>query len=276
MKALIGYFPVIHAGHLEICKRQKPDKLYVLGKSLASEFPHLERDIRALPSELIKLEAESLNLAQEISILEKDNLDELSAFEEIILSNDEISRGLADKYLQDKKIVWDTTFLRWNKMNVITRKPVDPDQVVSSNNFDKKILGLAVAEAEKSSDWWRHVGVILIKDGKVISSRHNKHAVTENTAYIEGEPRSNFDAGKAIKDLVIFEHGEASLIAEAAKNGVSTLDAELYVTTFPCPSCAMAIANAGIKGVYYKDGYSLLDAERILKNAGVDLICVQE
>ncbi len=218
----------------------------------------------------------SLKLAPEVSILEKDNLDELSSFAKIILLNEDIGRGLAEKYIKGREIIWDSTFLRWNKMNAVTHNLVNSEKTISSSDFDKKMIDLAFKEAEKSSDWWRHVGSILVKDGKVISARYNKHAITENTAYIEGDPRSNFDAGKAISDLVIFEHGEASLIAEAAKNGIQTLGAEMYITTFPCPSCAMAIANAGIKKVYYKEGYSLLDAERILKNANVDLICVQE
>ncbi len=276
MKALIGYFPVIHAGHLEVCKRQKPDKLYILGKSLLAEFPILERDIRALSPELIKLEADALHLAPNISILEKNSLDELSDFEEIVLFDDEVDRGLSEKYLKGESIIWDTVFLRWNKMNAVTQNPVDSKQIVFANDFDKKMMELTYKEAEKSSDWWRHVGAILIKNGKVIGTRYNKHAITENTHYIEGEPRSNFDAGKAIVDLVIFEHGEASLIADAAKRGVSTSSAEIYITTFPCPSCAMAIANAGITKVYYKEGYSLLDAERILKNAGTELIRVLE
>jgi dCMP deaminase len=214
-------------------------------------------------------------LPPEISILEKDNLDELADYTQIILSDDEVGRGLAEKYLNNRNIVWDTAFLRWNKMNAITRNPVESNQIISTADFDKKMIELASAEADKSSDWWRRVGAVLIKDGQIVGTRHNKHAVTENTAYIEGEPRSNFDAGKSIAEMVIFEHGEAGLIAEAAKKGVSTEGAEMYVTTFPCPSCAMAIANAGIKKVYYKEGYSLLDAERILKNAGVELVRVE-
>lgn len=248
----------------------------MLGKTLIAEFANLERDIRALSPDEIKLEAEALSLAPEISVLEKDDLEELEDFAEIILPNDEVGRGLAEKYFPEKNIKWDTSFLRWNKMNAITQTPPDSDQTISTEDFDKKMMGAAAQEAGKSSDWWRRVGAILVKDGKVIGTRYNKHAVSENSAYIEGEPRSNFDAGKAIADLIIFEHGEASLIAEAARKGESTSGAEIYVTTFPCPSCAMAIANAGIKKVYYKEGYSLLDAQRILKNAGVELVLVKD
>lgn len=248
--------------------------LYVLGKSLISDFPYLERDIRALSPEIAVLEAGATNLAPEIHILEKNNLSELSQYGEIILSNDDVSKEFADKYLKGKNIIWDTTFLRWNRMNAVRSAPALPNKTISSSKFDQKMMNLAYNEANKSSDWWRHVGAVLVKNDKVVFVIHNRHAVTDNTAYIEGEPRSNFDAGKDIADLVIFEHTEATMIANAAKQGISTLGAEIYVTTFPCPSCAMSIANAGVSKVYYKEGYSLLDAERILKNAGVELIFV--
>ena len=168
----------------------------------------MERDIRALSPELSKVEAQALGLAAKNSILEKENINELNNFSEIVLSNDEVGRALAGKYLQDKKLTWDTAFLRWNQMNAVTKVPLESGRNIASSEFDKKIIALARKEAEKSSDWWRHVGAVLIKDGKVISSRYNKHAVTENTAYIEVEPRSNFNSGKDIAELVIFEHGE--------------------------------------------------------------------
>ncbi|MDP2651282.1 MAG: deaminase [bacterium] len=274
MKAAILYLPVIHAGHLEFCQRQTPDALFVLGKSLISKFPFLERDIRALSPENAVLEVKALALAPVVKILEKEDLHDLEEYDFLVLSEDEVSRELAEKYIKNKNTEWDTTFLRWNKMNAVTKMPVRADNEISSNELDKQMMALADVEAQKSSDWWRRVGAVILKDGKIIYSGHNKHAVTENTAYIEGEPRSNFDAGKAIADLVIFQHGEAKIISDAARDGVSLAGATLYVTTIPCPTCAMLVANAGIKRVYYKDGYSLLDAERILKNAGVELIQV--
>src|SRR3989344_1756964 len=276
MKVAILYLPVIHAGHLEFCKRQKLDKLYILGKSLIAKLPFLERDVRRLDPELVLKEAVALSLAQGISILEESNLYELDKFDELVISDDDVGRILEEKYLKDRKTIKDTTFLRWHSMNAITKMPVQYDGAITSSEFDKNMMNLAQAEAGKSSDWWRDVGTLLVKNGKVLYTAHNTHAVTENTHYIDGEPRSNFNAGKAIADLVIFEHGEATMIAKAARDGVSTKGAEIYVTVFPCPSCAMAIANAGIKKVYYKEGYSLLDAERILKNANVKLVQVVE
>ena len=61
-----------------------------------------------------------------------------------------------------------------------------------------------------------------------------------------GDPRSNFDAGKNI-ELSKFIHAEASLIAQAAKQGAKLEGASIYVTTFPCPVCARLVATAGLR-----------------------------
>ena len=90
----------------------------------------------------------------------------------------------------------------------------------------------------------------------------------------KGDPRSNFDAGQRL-DISTAIHSEVGLIAKAAKQGLSLDGASAYVTTFPCPNCAHLLAEAGIKKVYYQKGYSLLDAEEILKAYGVEIILVQ-
>ncbi len=239
-------------------------------------MPSLERDTRRLDPELVIKEARALSLATEISILEESDISKVISNEDkIVVAADDVGNMLIEEYLTSQNVTKDTAFLRWHSMNSVTQMPVHNDGSISTKEFDKKMINLAQKEADKSSDWWRHVGSVLVKDGEIISTAYNSHGITENTHYIEGEPRSNFRAGKDIADLVIFSHGEATIIANAARDGVSIKGAELYVNVFPCPSCAMLIANAGISKVYYREGYSLLDAERILKNAGVELICVQ-
>ena len=71
-------------------------------------------------------------------------------------------------------------------------------------------------------------------------------------------------------------HAEAAVIAEAAKKGIATQGCDVYATTFPCPTCAKLIAAAGIKKLYYQDGYALLDGENVLKSAGVKIIKVKK
>ena len=50
-------------------------------------------------------------------------------------------------------------------------------------------------------------------------------------------------------------HAEQNVITFAAKNGISTNDATLYVTHSPCPDCAKLIAQSGIKRIVYNECY---------------------
>ena len=148
------------------------------------------------------------------------------------------------------------------------------DQIVVCDEFSKIIIARAEKEAEKSSDWWRHVGAVIIKDGKIVSSGHNVHLPSEHTPYVNGDPRNCFHKGDHL-ELSTAIHIEARLIAEAARDGVALAGAEIYVTTFPCPPCAKMIAYSGIKKIYYKEGYGVLDGESVLKDKGVKIYFVK-
>ena len=66
-------------------------------------------------------------------------------------------------------------------------------------------------------------------------------------------------------------HAEANAIVQAAKNGVSINNAEIYITASPCYNCFKLIANSGIKTIYYDEFYR---DDRIIKRAdeaGIEL-----
>jgi dCMP deaminase len=75
-------------------------------------------------------------------------------------------------------------------------------------------------------------------------------------------------------DLTTAIHAEAAIIAAAARDGVSLRGADLYATTFPCPSCARLVAEAGFRRCYFAGPYSVLDGEDVLRAAGVELLWV--
>lgn len=62
-----------------------------------------------------------------------------------------------------------------------------------------------------------------------------------------------------IQDLTEFGravHAEMEAILACARKGVSTVDATLYSTTFPCHNCAKHIVGAGIKRVVFIEPYT--------------------
>jgi dCMP deaminase len=136
-----------------------------------------------------------------------------------------------------------------------------------------ELAAAAQARAAESVDWWRQVGAaIRFADGTLASAvnEHNPHSLS---AYAVGDPRANFSQGVHL-ELSTATHAEARLIAQAAREGVSTKSAVMYVTDFPCPPCAKLIAAAGIAKLYFRTGYAVLDGEDILATAGVEVVKV--
>lgn len=64
-------------------------------------------------------------------------------------------------------------------------------------------------------------------------------------------------------------HAEANALAFAAKQGISTDGAELYVTVSPCLTCARLIIAAGIVRVVWEEEYRERDGIELLERAGL-------
>ena len=72
-------------------------------------------------------------------------------------------------------------------------------------------------------------------------------------------------------------HSEVDAIGKAAKSGVSTQGATLYVTRYPCEACARLIITAGIKRVVYGRNQSISEeTRRMFESAGVECYNVPE
>jgi dCMP deaminase len=67
-------------------------------------------------------------------------------------------------------------------------------------------------------------------------------------------------------------HAEERIIAQAAKDGVSTKGATMIVTLSPCMACSRQIVNSGIKELHYIDAWWDQKALDFLANNGVKVI----
>ncbi|MEK7195227.1 MAG: deaminase [Patescibacteria group bacterium] len=275
--AVVSYIPALHRGYIDFFKKY-PGTLYILGPDFVLEEPRMERDIRALTPEEIKALLEGLKIFSGIIVLDKRNKSELiDNTSSIIMPDEDVNRKFAESHLKGKNVTFIKTFLRWDRQISTTEFEIPPDRTISSGAFDREIITRALTEGEKSPDWWRQVGAVLIKDKKPLFTKHNEPLPSEYTLNTFGDPRSNFDAQEEkYKNLSKTIHSEAAIIAEAAKRGIPIDGTSLYITTFPCPACAKSIALAGIKEVYYSKGYSLLDAEDILRAFGVKIVLVKD
>lgn len=274
--ALMMYMPALHKGYLDFVEKHPRDKLYLLDEDLLKAVPALERDIRAMkPAQMAEALQAVLEKQQRlVSLLGKQAIGMLPEGLNITMPDEEISHEVADEHLGLHNVTFEPVFLRWDKQITQTESIVSPDRILSEDDFDREMIALAREKAEKSPDWWRQVGAVATKDGEVLFADYNEQMPCKDYGINTfGDPKSNFGPGEAI-DLTKPIHAEASIIASAARSGESLEGCNMYVTTFPCPACARLMSKAGIKTVYYQDGYSVMDAEEVLKTADVKIVRV--
>lgn len=272
MSVTVSYIPAIHEGYLQFLTKY-PHDLYVLNEELIKEVPRLDRDIRALKPSRVVTALASMGVSRSVQLLNLSNLDNVRSAEgEIVLPNESANRTFAEKYLQDLgNLKFVDAFLRWDMLASLQTLVADDDDPIEMTDSMRLLMELAEEEASKSPDWWRQVGAAVLTRTGEITASHNTHLPSPDYSLNAfGDPRANFDAGERI-EVSKAVHAEARLIAQAARSGQKLEDATMLVTTFPCPACAKLIAEAGIKEVIYKTGYSLLDAKDTFNAYGVSL-----
>jgi dCMP deaminase len=279
MKILIAHIPVIHAGYLAVLEKYTKtiNAVYILNKEFVDEFSGT-RDIRALNPIYV---VEVMNLLCPIRdhrrfsayrLLTPNVLsaDVKGRGYEIVLVNDEIVRKFAAKYLSGEKLSFDTAFLRWDSNTVFSRKDVNYHRK-AEDAVSRKFMSLAIEEVKKTSDWWRQVGAVLVKNGVIFMKAHNRHIPTEHAPYFNGDPRDVIEAGK-MSELSSAIHAEQAIISAAARKGISLKGTDLYVTVFPCPVCSKMLAETGIKRLFFASGHASLDGEEAFKEKEVEII----
>lgn len=276
MKQVLLYLPVIHAGYEGFLDRH-PDasEILLLGAGFREEYPGLAKDIRALPPERAARYLTQLGGRPPARVVEPGGLAAAVTAGLLVLPDEDVTRDLVDRYDlgRGRTVLFDRTFLRWDRQWSTATAPPGFDTDVTTAELPRELLGRAWRLSARSSDWWRQVGAVAAAGHRVVGCAWNRHLPTEYAPYFSGDPRDSF--GRGIRtDLSTAIHAEAAVIAEAARTGTGLAGADLYTTTFPCPSCARLIAAAGVRRCFFAGGYSLLDGEQVLRAAGVTLIRV--
>lgn len=271
-KILVIHIPVIHKGYLDFLRtvRNNVFGIYIIDEDFLLELSEFKPDIASIHADASKHLLESMGF-ENISILSKKNTKELKG-KELILIEDEVSRNLQKNYFENENIEWHSVFLRWDKTKVLAQQNLE-DIETSKNPADVKMMAEARKESPKSGDWWRQVGAVLVKGKKIVLRAENRNLPSDHTPYQVGAARDLFVAGE-MQEIANTIHAEQSIVAQAAKEGISTKGLSLYVTTFPCPVCAKMIACSGIKNLYFSEGGSNFDAKKVLESAGVKITYV--
>jgi dCMP deaminase len=270
---LLLYLPVLHAGYEALFDRHPGAvEILLLGRSFAADEQTMAKEIRALAPEAAARYLNATGDRPKARVIERDDLPAAVTAGVLIVPDEDLMHRIVDRY--GLTATYEPTFLRWDRAWARAGRPPGYDGVVTADELHRRLMGEAAGAAARSSDWWRQVGAVAARDGRVIAVAHNSHRPTEYAPYVDGDPRNEFSRGLRW-DLSTAIHAEASIVADAARQGRSLDGADLYVTTFPCPACARLIAGAGFRRCYVAGPYAMLDGDRVLREAGVELIWVE-
>jgi len=286
MNNLVAYIPALNSRYLEWLKSKQPFRLYLVSGEMAkSLIPRLERNLIALSVEdvlslLLGVRSDmfprsSLNIFHPEG--EYPNFSDLVAGQTWVLPDEDLSRLIADKYIQatDCQVTFESVWGRWDMSAVKRQEPVIPDLEVSTEEIDQLRIKLARMFAERSPDWWRQIGAFAFRGDELIAAAYNKHHPTEYETMLFGDPRINFDAGDpAGAEIYLSLHAEEGIITACADTGTALGGASVYVTTFPCSNCARRLAACHIKELFFADGYSILGGLESLQAADVRIVKV--
>jgi dCMP deaminase len=270
--AVVAYVPVLHEGYRRFLDAHaRGRRLFLIGPELYADYRPLAKDIRALDAGLVADAIASWGVCSQVAVLDVAGARALAEeAPSLVLPAEDVSYQVVERFFGRLAVLYDSVFLRWDKSRSVELLRPRAVREVGEDAALAELLPAAELEANRSVDWWRQVGAaIRFADGTVATAA-NEHLPHELSAYAAGDPRSNFFKGVHL-ELSTAVHAEARLIADAARRGVATAGATLYVTDFPCPPCAKLIAGAGVSKLFYRTGYAVLDGNDVLANAAVEI-----
>jgi dCMP deaminase len=267
---VVAYIPVLHEGYRRfISAHAAGGRLFLIGPELHRDYRPLAKDIRALDPELIAAAIAAWGVCSDVSVLDVASAGRLAQESpSITLPAEDVSYQVVERFFARCEVRYDTVFLRWDKTRTTALSEPSAPPAPEHDEVIAQIAAAALEQAAGSADWWRLVGAAIRFADGTIEATVNEHQPHPQSPYAVGDPRSNFFKGVAL-ELSTAAHAEARLIAQAARAGVSTEGATMYVTDFPCPPCAKLIAGAGIARLYFREGYAVLDGQDVLAAAGV-------
>jgi dCMP deaminase len=129
-------------------------------------------------------------------------------------------------------------------------------------SWDEYFMSVALLISSRSSCDRLHVGCVLVKNNRIISSGYN--------GFLTGVPHESCVVNNHEQNTV---HAEQNCISDCAMRGVSSNDTIAYITHYPCINCSKILSASGIKKIFYNEEYKNSDISRdILKISNIDII----
>ena len=139
-------------------------------------------------------------------------------------------------------------------------------------SWPEYFMSIAKLVATRSTCLRRSVGAVLVKNKRILATGYNgaptgiRHC--EETGCLR--EKLNVKPGER-HELCRGLHAEQNVIIQSAYYGVTTKGTTLYSTHKPCIICTKMLINAGVKKIFFLDGYPDTLADEMLSEANIEV-----
>ena len=139
--------------------------------------------------------------------------------------------------------------------------------------WDEYFVEITRQVATRSTCRRRHVGAVIVKDKRILSTGYNGAPSGFPHCDETGCLREQWGIPSGERQEICRGlHAEQNAIIQAALHGISVAGADIYTTHQPCITCAKMIINAGILRVVSLEGYPDGLALDFFKQAGIEFV----
>ena len=123
-------------------------------------------------------------------------------------------------------------------------------------SWDRYFMDIASMVATRSTCLRRSVGAIAVSNRRILATGYNGTPKGLRHCSEAGCIRQelNIPSGQR-HELCRGLHAEQNCIIQAAVHGVQLEGSTIYCTFQPCVVCAKMLINAGIREIFYEEGY---------------------
>ncbi len=141
--------------------------------------------------------------------------------------------------------------------------------MADQKQLDETYMGTAMLHARLSKAIRAQVGAVLVtSQGVTLTGYNGTPAGLPNECEVHIQPKEHWMQWEMVTKPEVI-HAELNCILKAAREGISCIDATMYVTLSPCVPCAAMMIQAGVKRLVYKEMYRDQGGIELLEHANV-------
>lgn len=112
-------------------------------------------------------------------------------------------------------------------------------------SWNQYFMSVAYLISARSSCSRLHVGCVIVKDNRIVSTGYNGHLPGTDHASVVRDGHEQMTV-----------HAETNAVSDAAKRGVSLNNSTVYVTHIPCLNCTKTLIASGISAIIFSEHYN--------------------